>query len=461
MLRNSRNNLTFYQWDVNQRLICTDTPDGIEVHFIMNNRCLVMLTYLENKICYVDIPNIVFQSFGTVEVYLYPTDGAEGHSEQRSVLKILPRAKPEDYVYEETPVVSYRILAEQMAHSIHEGKEEILAAIDQAVFDKQLLTSILAGTCEHLTGDAITAVADYIFYNNTTLRSVDLPNCIRVGNQAFSGCENLESLKLPMLFSTDSQVFSECSSLVSVDLPNLTDAGEHTFSGCRKLVSANLPALNSVPVSMFNRCENLKEFIHTNIQSIGSYAFYNCTSLEEISFPYISEIQMRAFYTCPALRSADIPMVESIAEYGFGGCIALESVHAPLLKIVGNNAFASCGSLSSIDMSGITEVNSYAFLNCTALTEAGFRNLEFLSYYAFQGCTGLKKVFLPLSVQQILASGYRNSPFYNCTNPALRIFCEAESQPDGWRQYWNYVDSATTVPVTWGATYQDYLAYEN
>jgi len=461
MLRNLRNNLTFYQWDVNQRLICSDTPDGIEVHFIVNNSCLVMLTYLENKMCYVDVPNNVFQSSGSVEVYLYLTEGTEGHSEQRSVLKILPRTKPEDYVYEETPVISYRLLAEQMEHSIHEGKDEILAAIDQAVFDKQLLTSILAGTCEYLTGDAITAVADYIFYNNLTLRSVDLPNCIHIGNQAFSGCENLESLKLPMLFLTDSQAFSDCSSLVTVDLPNLTAAGEHTFSGCRKLVSAYLPALTTIPVSMFNRCESLKELFHTDIQSIGSYAFYNCTSLEEVCFPNISEIQMRTFYSCSALHSADIPKVESIAEYGFGGCSGLETIHVPMLKIVGNYAFTNCESLSHIDMENITEVNSNAFLNCTALTEVGFRKMETLSYYAFQGCTALKKVFLPLSVQRILASGYRNSPFYNCTNPALRIFCEAESQPAGWGQYWNYVDSSVTIPVTWGATYQDYLAYEN
>ena len=116
MLRNLRNNLTFYQWDVNQRLICSDTPDGIEVHFILNNSCLVMLTYLENKMCYVDVPNIVFQSSGSVEVYLYLTEGTEGHSEQRSVLKILPRAKPEDYVYEETPVGSYRLLAGLLEH---------------------------------------------------------------------------------------------------------------------------------------------------------------------------------------------------------------------------------------------------------------------------------------------------------------------------------------------------------
>lgn len=342
---------------------------------------------------------------------------------------------------------------------VDSGYDKLLAAINQAVFDKQLLVDILAGTCENLTGDAITMIADYCFYYNETLRSVDLPNCIRVGHQAFHGCENIESLKIPMLFSVDALAFCDCNSLLSVDFPNLTKTVEHTFSSCRKLVSANLPALNVIDTSMFNGCQSLKEIICPNVQSIGSYAFYGCKSLEEISFSQVNEIGSNAFDECNVLRSIDLPKVETIDAECFNGCYSLEFINAPLMKTINNYGFGSCKSLRSIDVSNVTYVGSNAFAQCIALTEVNFEQLTTLSYTAFYRCTSLKKVFLPKTVQNIWALRSNSSPFYGCTNSEFQIFCEATEQPSGWGDYWNYCGQSETVTVHWGATREEYEAY--
>lgn len=342
---------------------------------------------------------------------------------------------------------------------VDSGYDKILHTINQTVFDKQLLVNILGGTCENLTGDAITAIADYVFYQKTSLKNVDLPNCIRVGRQAFSNCESLESLKMPMVFSVDSLAFSDCSSLVSIDFPNLIEVGENCFSGCKKMVSVNISALNTISTSMFNGCKGLKEIIHTNIQRVDSYAFYECSSLEELCFPYINEIKMDTFKNCIALRSIDLPKVETIESEAFEGCELLESIHAPLLKTIDSYAFVFCKSLHSIDVSNVTSIGSNAFYNCEALTEANFRQLTALYYRTFQNCISLRKVFIPETVQYIMGSSLNNSSFSGCTNPEFQIFCEAAEKPSGWKDGWNLCAYNTYATVRWGATQEEYEAY--
>lgn len=77
-----------------------------------------------------------------------------------------------------------------------------------------------------------------------TSENVIIPdNCIKIGNEAFSGYKTLKSIAI-----------SE----------NVTAIGESTFSGCTGLTSLNIP---------------------NNVSSIGNYAFSGCKSLKKITLP--------------------------------------------------------------------------------------------------------------------------------------------------------------------------------
>lgn len=250
------------------------------------------------------------------------------------------------------------------------GTNQILAAIDQAVFDKALLTSILNGTCENLSGDAITGIADYVFYMKGSLKTVILPNCI----------------------------------------------------------------------------------------FIGDYAFYNCTELTEIELPMVTTIENNAFRSCIGLTEVNFPKVTTIETYAFYKCDGLIEVDFPMATTIGGSAFQEFVGLKKVNLPKATTIGAYAFYKCTGLTEVELPNVTRIENYTFQYCTGLKKIWIP-ECCSFDAKSNTSSPFFYCS-PDLQIFCEVSEKPTDWGGYWNYYASGKTLNVTWGATYEDYLAYE-
>jgi hypothetical protein len=89
------------------------------------------------------------------------------------------------------------------------------------------------------------------------------PNYTTIGNYAFSGCDNLESINLAV---------------------DLTSIGNYAFSGCINLESINLPAdLTSIGNSAFIDCSSLSSIdLPSGLTSIGNSAFGNCSSLSSI-----------------------------------------------------------------------------------------------------------------------------------------------------------------------------------
>lgn len=106
----------FWQWDTDQQLLVEDTACGM-VHYCdgTEERALVAkIKTLEDGRRAADVPNILLQTYGILVAYLYQEDEHGASTRKDYQFRVLPRPKPEDYVYTETEVLNYQTLAKRM-----------------------------------------------------------------------------------------------------------------------------------------------------------------------------------------------------------------------------------------------------------------------------------------------------------------------------------------------------------
>ena len=108
-LENGR--LSFYQWDLNQRLIVEDASIT-EVHFChkIGDCSLVCEVYEEDGKRLVNVPNILLQDNWTIRVYAYCVN----YTKIEEKINVFSRSKPADYIYTETEIKTFTRLENRM-----------------------------------------------------------------------------------------------------------------------------------------------------------------------------------------------------------------------------------------------------------------------------------------------------------------------------------------------------------
>lgn len=96
---------SFYQWDLNQKLIVEDSSVD-EVHFCnkTDDCSLVCEVYEQDGKRLVNVPNILLTEAWDIRAYAYCNDCYTKQSER---FKVIARTKPADYVYTETEIKSW------------------------------------------------------------------------------------------------------------------------------------------------------------------------------------------------------------------------------------------------------------------------------------------------------------------------------------------------------------------
>ena len=189
-----------------------------------------------------------------------------------------------------------------------------------------------------------------------------------IGDNAFSGCANLESVDLSGASSLKiigNHAFNSCTALESVDLSEASSLTtiKTSFPGCTGLENVVLnEGLQTIGGSAFNHCESLKSIhIPSTVTEIGSWCFEDCKNLGEVTFAEginLGTIEGATFIRCKNLKKITIPKsvkvikmyVNSGSKYGaFSTCSGLESVifePGSELETVDEYAFANCWNLT-------------------------------------------------------------------------------------------------------------------
>ncbi len=305
------------------------------------------------------------------------------------------------------------------------------------------------------SGPATTAT-EGVFYNQTNLKSVDLPYGMSVPSYAFTNCTNLESVKFAGS-TIGPKAFQNCTKLASINIndENLTTIGERAFEYCSGLVTLDLSkctklttienlaafrectgltqvrlpkSLTTMGNNTFQNCSNLTSVNLgecTSLTTLSAKTFENCTSLTSITIPRnITSIGNNAF-AASGLTSVTIPSgVTSLGEYSFYNCTSLVSINLSActnLTTIGQRAFEYCSKLQKLDLSNctkLTTIGNVVFRECASLTEARLpSSLTAMGTHTFQNCKKLASVNLN-NCTNLTTIGYRS--FYDC-NALTRV----------------------------------------
>ena len=376
----------------------------------------------------------------------------------------------------------------------------VFASTETGLFDKNMTHLIRAFI--NIQGDfvvpsKVTSIGDGAFEDCGYITSITLQeNLTSIGKNAFKLC-SLSSINLPKnVSSIGESIFSGCFNLTKVEVDALNKnfvffgsglynagmtrllwvpkslAGEFVvpstvlsidqwvFSSCEELTSVVLPeGLISISEYLFDGCSNLTSVIlPKSLVSIGAYAFEYCSRLTSLTLPKsLVSIGAFAFEDCSRLASLTLP--ESLASIGDGAFIFCNAV----IEVDPNNAnFVSSGpALFNIEMtklisfsqasegeyvvpSCVQSVGAYAFLSCWQLTSIILPDgLISIGDNSFGWCFGLNSIVIPDSVISIGKMAFDNSG----NDHTLTIYCEAESEPDGWDTSWY---ASQNCSVVWG-----------
>lgn len=133
----------FYQWDLDRKLIVDD--DNIkEVHFCNRTQecALPVVTYKEGELTLVNVPNLILQESFRINVYAY--DGE--YTKHAARFEVIPRSKPDTYVYTETEIKTWDELCERIDEIEQNGiSDEKIEASIQKYLDENGINVDLTG----------------------------------------------------------------------------------------------------------------------------------------------------------------------------------------------------------------------------------------------------------------------------------------------------------------------------
>jgi hypothetical protein len=278
-------------------------------------------------------------------------------------------------------------------------------------------------------------------FRNTAFTSVDLPNVLDIGAQAFYNNTAITDITARQVSTIASDAFTGCTSLQ-----------EYPAEGSRLLISGTMATgytgtlngtltipdgIEVIGVNAFQTQASLRGInFPTTLRNISTFAFSN-TGLRGVTLPAsISSLGSNVFAWNRSLTSITFPTtaISSIDAGAFRDCTSLEiGVIPPWMTTVPNRFYASSG-IKGIDFQGntttildgafagtaissfssptsLTTLNQLVFQNCSNMSSITLGNVSgSLPTLVFRACTALQSIVIPPTVTTL-----ETSVFQDCT----------------------------------------------
>ncbi|MBQ8029334.1 MAG: leucine-rich repeat protein [Clostridia bacterium] len=215
--------------------------------------------------------------------------------------------------------------------------------------------------------EGVTDISSGTFSNYDKLESVTFNHGgISIGNNCFSGCDNLKNVYADSLDTWLGIKFADGASNPMTVAENLyingsvpedivldgsvTEIPAYAFKNCKSLKTVTLHGkITSIAKGAFSGCNNLKDVYidsfdtwfgikfadsGSNPMTVAENLYINGSSVENLVLDdSITEIPANAFKDCKIIKTVTVnDKITSIGQDAFSGCPSIESVYAPSIE---------------------------------------------------------------------------------------------------------------------------------
>jgi len=257
--------------------------------------------------------------------------------------------------------------------------KEISLNLSAAILPPSIGSNLFNSNVSKLTGlvlpSGVTAIEENTFNGAAELASISLPDTIvSIGENAFYECSSLTGINLPALTTLGNSAFAGCADLESVTFAtgcSITAIEHDTFANCSSLTSINIPAsVITIGELAFQACEALPDItLPANLQGIEDSAFVDCKKLNVMRIPAsVTYIGQEAFMNCfsdSSLSSNGVFLLisgtPSLGERAFKDCTYIKNfTYLGTTFNSSTNVFSGCDNISDIIMTNCTEITLYS-----------------------------------------------------------------------------------------------------
>lgn len=304
-----------------------------------------------------------------------------------------------------------------------------------------------APALESIKMPSVSFIGDDAFNGAANLQSVVLSNQISfLGESVFKDCSAMtEAIVEPSIYELPASTFEGCSALDGSQGSTFTvgglvnTLGEYAFKDCTALTAINCTnALTSIGANAFENDEALTSFTmglnSTGSITIGDEAFKGCEALADIELPiptitvgtdsFLNAFAEVVTVKAPKSFLANLPntssynyiypaFIDTIASNEWQNDTRLKSVEVTeAITSLGNNLCNGCTSLErAIFKPSVTNSGTSTFGLCSALTdlEIGGDTLTTLGLNFAKNCTSLVNLTITAPLTTLANSGNTNN----------------------------------------------------
>ncbi len=215
--------------------------------------------------------------------------------------------------------------------------------------------------------ESVKIIEDGAFAFSNVTRVIITGKLEKIGNYAFSGCQQLTSINLP---------------------ESLTSLGSECFNNCSQLKEVNLYSISEIPEYCFKGCSNLRYVkIGETVKEIGEKAFLDCVALQDIeNLDKVGNIGDNAFENCKSITTAYLP-ASCNSKFVYQNCTHLSKAYI-YTDHIANGVFTNCLNLAYVKLlSDTKKIDGMAFNNCINLSNLTVsQKVETIDRLAFYNC---------------------------------------------------------------------------